>query len=163
MATQEEHTGPKNRAPELKFQLRSFKTSPDTFTFHRRRPQSRTQSVNVSVAVPDLGQRLLSPQLHERAQLLQRAAEPGLVVGLATSAMLGPAERVVGHGSFLRDSGWGASPKNLVVGRSCRSSLTGTLRLQEMDGRVDLRGFKQFKREKVATLAARSRCQSAVW
>lgn len=136
-------------APELRFQLGSFWTS--LSTFHRRRPQSRTQSVNVSVAVPDLGQRLFSPQLHERAQLLQRAAEPGLVVGLATSAMLGPAERVVGHGSFLRDSGWGASPKNLVVGPSCRSSLTGTLRLQEMDGRVDLRGFEQFKREKVAT------------
>lgn len=99
-------------------------------TFHGRRPQPGAQSAHVPVAVPDLGQRLLPPQLHERAQVLQRAAEFGLVVGLGTPPMFGPAERVVGHGCFLLRVSLqrGASPEHLVVGPSGRrSSLAGTL------------------------------------
>ena len=98
------------------------------FTFDRWRPQSGTQSINISVTLLDPSDWLCSPQLHEGAQLLQRAAELHLVVGLATSAMFGPTKRVVGHVFFLWDS-TEAFPKNKdsVVGRSCRSGLTGTL------------------------------------
>lgn len=96
-------------------------------TFHGGRPQSGAQPADISVPLLDPGHRLGSSQLHERAQLLQRALEVHFVVGLAVSAMFGASERVVGHGSFPSDSAE-AFPKNTdsEVSLGGRGGLTGT-------------------------------------
>lgn len=113
----------------------------NTVTFNRWRPQSGTQSVNVSIRLLDPGQSFCSSHLHEWAELLHRAAELCLMVGLGMAAMFGPTKRVVGHVSFLWDL-TEAFPKNTdsVVGLRCRSGLTGTLWLQ---GKRQIRSFKR--------------------
>lgn len=102
-----------------------------TFTVHRRRPESGTETTNISVSLLDPVQAFRSSELHERAKLTQRAAERRLVVYLGTSAMFGSTKRVVGHDVVLWVRRGLHKNTDLELDWSSGSGLTRTLWLWE--------------------------------